>query len=569
MSRKKKNRQQKRMQNENARILLPKKKEIILPSGSPYLALPPFMRRKPNPPLRFPRRGSLEAANLQRIMDRDIAFQMSWRTFEKRFGPFVFARLSDGSGLQMAKVLRWYLNEYLRRFIEHGPDSMPSSYSVVQAFLNLRHKDTFFDLREEVDHLLSVNEFFHWYDAGKLPRDPRVLEDVMAEGKIYSYDMVRDSGSLRISGISQQLLAGVAFVRHRHRLSCILLAGENPPRDADDDVQKIDWDATDVQTGREDIQAHPKSTVKDRYLDGNRDFARVIVLTRFDLRAARHDVRFVNLDAGSAYVVLTDDFEVLDGLPSAEVIAYRESVIEGLKRYDDLFAALSVLMFLPAFFAGNIERVETFDVATEMHTKREETATREVAALLGNGDYKLSRTIHFVPTTVANDETTQLSIDPPAVKFAREGHWKAIGPQEIGDDEEGNKVVGRTWVSRHESWSARSPQAFLLRRSIAKPVGPDPGTIYIQRSPAHGMNVFKIGLTRKDPDGRAEELSSATAVPLPMDVLGTWNVGDCALVEREVHLRLDNYRINPRREFFVVELSVIIRTIEAVAKQLG
>ena len=128
--------------------------------------------------------------------------------------------------------------------------------------------------------------------------------------------------------------------------------------------------------------------------------------------------------------------------------------------------------------------------------------------------------------------------------------------------------MGHTWVARHESWSARSPQSFILQRGKTESGGPDPGIIYIQRSPALEINVYKVGLTRRSAEVRAKELSSATGVPLPFDVLANWEVGNCAHVEQEIHKRLAAFRINPNREFFRAELSLIIKTIDTVATEL-
>ena len=88
----------------------------------------------------------------------------------------------------------------------------------------------------------------------------------------------------------------------------------------------------------------------------------------------------------------------------------------------------------------------------------------------------------------------------------------------------------------------------------------------VQRSPAHEVNVYKIGLTRRSVQKRAAELSASTSVPLPFGILAKWDVGDCARIEEEVHRRLAAYRINPRREFFRADLSVICETIEAVVR---
>ena len=104
-------------------------------------------------------------------------------------------------------------------------------------------------------------------------------------------------------------------------------------------------------------------------------------------------------------------------------------------------------------------------------------------------------------------------------------------------------------------------------RNNVEPNGPDPGIVYVQRSPAFEMDLYKVGLTKRSLAIRANELSSATGVPLPFGVLASWSVGDCTRVEREVHQRLAAARINPRREFFHAELSLIIRTINAVVEE--
>jgi hypothetical protein len=163
-------------------------------------------------------------------------------------------------------------------------------------------------------------------------------------------------------------------------------------------------------------------------------------------------------------------------------------------------------------------------------------------------------------TSGANDEV-QRRITPPDMQFKHDGYWKAIGPLEIGEDMNRNPTIGRTWVSRHELWSARSPQSFLLHRGKTDQNGPDPGVIYVQRSPAHEIDVYKVGLTRRSAEVRAAELSSATGVPLPFGILAKWDVGDCGQAEKEIHERLAAYRINPRREFFRVELAIICQVI--------
>ena len=516
---------------------------------------------------RIPPLGTPEAIRLQRLMKMDVAFQLKLKRLEKRLPHLVTARLRGGSGMQLSELLRWYFLEYLNRFHQHGPESFPTSFNVIESFMSFNREYMFFDLREEVEHLLAINDYFRWYDTDDIPKEPHILEDIMTEAQIYSYEMLHDSSSVRVAGDSQQVFAGVSFVRHESELSCLLLAGENPPLHSDDEVLDMLGQPMTPAAGREDIIAAPDLTIQDRYLNGHAGFAKVIVLTRFDLRAGKHHVRYVHLDEGPSFTVFTDDSSVFEGLPPDEVAACRQAVIDGLDRYNDLFSALASMIYLPAFFAAYADRVQEFEVATELDVLREDKAVQQTMKELGQSHCVVRRSIRCMPAASGEDEESQEAVNPPDLQFECDGYWKVIGPLEVGEDRNGNPVFGRTWVSRHDSWSARSPESFMLQRRESRPDGPDPGVIYIQRSPALDVNVYKVGLTRRSSQERAAELSSATGIPLPFGVLGNWEVGDCARVEREVHRRLAAFRINPRREFFYADLSLISRTIDAVVTE--
>jgi hypothetical protein len=157
---------------------------------------------------------------------------------------------------------------------------------------------------------------------------------------------------------------------------------------------------------------------------------------------------------------------------------------------------------------------------------------------------------------------------PPELEFQSEGFWKPLAPSQMGEDKDGQPVIGRTWVTRNESWVAKGPQAFLLERLASAVDGPDPGTVYVMRSPAHGPELYKVGLTRKTAKGRAAELTSETSAPLPFAILSQWDVGDCGYVEAEAHRRLEKYRVSHRREFFSAPVSTIVATIEAILAEM-
>ncbi len=91
------------------------------------------------------------------------------------------------------------------------------------------------------------------------------------------------------------------------------------------------------------------------------------------------------------------------------------------------------------------------------------------------------------------------------------------------------------------------------------------GFIYILGNPMFSRNVLKIGLTRKSSSQRAKGLSRSTAIPLDFVVRREIPVEDVDIAERRIHLMLDQFRINPNKEFFKISLSKAVELCKAIA----
>lgn len=206
---------------------------------------------------------------------------------------------------------------------------------------------------------------------------------------------------------------------------------------------------------------------------------------------------------------------------------------------------------------------------TDLGIQQSDTKVRKAIKTLGRGNVALRRSVRCLRCDVPPSESSGYIIKSSEFNSTLHGHWKDLNSTEIGVDANGNAVVGKTWVSTHESWSTWQPEDFLIKKKEHNIVGPDSGTIYVMRSEAHSSQLFKIGLSRRDAEARATELNAATAVPLPLSVLVDWEVADCTRVEKMVHERLARYRVNRRREFFRAPISTIIKTIEDVIALAG
>jgi tetratricopeptide (TPR) repeat protein len=94
------------------------------------------------------------------------------------------------------------------------------------------------------------------------------------------------------------------------------------------------------------------------------------------------------------------------------------------------------------------------------------------------------------------------------------------------------------------------------------------GYIYIAINESY-KGLVKIGRSSRPPEARAKELSRPTGVPTRFHVAYQEFVADCHLAEKLVHKRLEQHRVNQRREFFNVPLKEAIKIVSEVADEIG
>ena len=95
------------------------------------------------------------------------------------------------------------------------------------------------------------------------------------------------------------------------------------------------------------------------------------------------------------------------------------------------------------------------------------------------------------------------------------------------------------------------------------------GFVYVMSNPAFDGRV-KIGKSIKDPTSdRVSELNNTTAVPEPFKVEYYCYVDNFDEIETKVHRLLSANRPNRGREFFHVEVSYAVETIQTIANELG
>lgn len=86
------------------------------------------------------------------------------------------------------------------------------------------------------------------------------------------------------------------------------------------------------------------------------------------------------------------------------------------------------------------------------------------------------------------------------------------------------------------------------------------GYIYILINDSFN-GLIKIGKTTVNVEERAKQLSKGSGVPTPFRVAYQLFVNNCDVTEKKIHDELNDYRVNPNREFFKYPLHKAIELI--------
>jgi hypothetical protein len=82
------------------------------------------------------------------------------------------------------------------------------------------------------------------------------------------------------------------------------------------------------------------------------------------------------------------------------------------------------------------------------------------------------------------------------------------------------------------------------------------GYIYCLSNEHLKDDIFKIGFTKRNPIIRLNELYN-TSIPTEFKLEICKKVSDCVKIESVIHTLLNKFRINPKREFFKIQINKI------------
>jgi hypothetical protein len=507
----------------------------------------------------------------------------------------VRAQMNGGVGNYPDEALRFFLMQYNHRAWNYGLRRLPMSFNVLEPFFEYDPEHIRLRLLPEVDYRFSIEDFL---DFATQPSTPdATVADAMSleEGVIYNYSVYDDPTALamQMERDLEYVVAGASILRRGSELTVLLVAGEK----AQSENQKVYKREEFVDySGVEPDESNPVEPVT---LQGFPEYVQAYAACRFNIATRELELRYLMLDAGRYFVVHTDDPDSLTPLPEQDIQKQLAAGNKELERRATLFELAKTAVLLPSYVNSRIKAIEETVQSTALAAQAKKSFVVRKALENVPLDSKIfSRRILTVspqqppsPTPAA----TGRAYTAPQFQIQVKGFWRKLrDPNSSGSDEAGNPIKGKTWVKPHargskpdapkvvyikstQGYARRPVESYLkgITKSGTGAIDSDPassvntatsslpGYLYVLRSPAHGRDIYKVGYTDRDPEGRARELSSVTGSPVHFLVVQAWAVLDGRAAETAAHKALAEYRLASNREFFIGAYSILREKIEA------
>jgi hypothetical protein len=478
------------------------------------------------------------------------------------------AQLTNGAGRDGDQILRYFLSDVCNRFWQLGPwDSAPSSFNVTSDFLRYLPDINSHALLQEVDHEFELTDFLDFVTDPREELTSPTLHALVPEATIHHFTNTAPLHETTVGDSRTQrfAVASCSLVRHETEVSLCLVAGQ--PISAARGLPILDSPeklvVTDIKSKLRDIMiSEPRKAAALRD-DGK--WWKVVLLMRLDLKQSAAEVRYVLRDCGDVFDLFTDDASTFFDSQGRPVSSNWETIlrrnVERLDEFGPLFELAQYCMFLPRYFSVRGSQAKT--IRTEFGQLQGSTKfRRRVAAARSHARVAHRTLLQAQPSSMLSPN---LMVAPASLRIERTGYWKTLRADQSGVDRQGRPAKGKTWVTKELTWIENAtPTQDLRIESGAEAEGPDPGYVYVLRNAAHPEDVFKVGLTRRGVNARADELSASSGAPDKFLVVQRWNSRDCKQAEAAIHAILDQHRLAGRREFFKAPYEVIRMAVERV-----
>jgi hypothetical protein len=505
-------------------------------------------------------------------------------------------RLYDsGVGFPVDQTVRHMAAEYTHRYASSGTQNQPISFNYFEPFYDIKlMKGTvapYIDLVPEANHLFNAADFYDFltssdsdgFEVGNLQRLPEAQTFHFSNnGSIDDLTFFDASGR-------EYIFSGFSMVRRDNSIHWFLVAGEVLTPDEwelrSKEAHEIDlsnispWKRAFL---KDSIERSSSTSGAPMRLEGTDTAVRTLVAGEFDISTERHVGKSIFIETENSFAVFSDDPEVLLGIAPKNKQQIIDNAMNRIGEADVLWNMAEGFFQLPQYFET---RVTVSRNLAQGHGKKQ--------GLKGKGGRGIKAEYVAVEAVAIEDVETPSAIrrvSMPMYSTETEGHWRRLKFGHTGRDRDGNPVPGKTWVNRSSPWRADRPRDNVvyvkdslavaktrIEELYAKSAAQDAlsevsseakGVLYVMRCTLMQEEIYKVGWTAGTATERAQQLSSATGVPLAFVVVESWVHEDPEALETEVHAHLSPYRTNNQREFFRLNFEdmrrIIVNTIERV-----
>jgi len=504
-----------------------------------------------------------------------------WKKLKQQFDTgrqIVAIQLHNGLERLNEKTLRYYLMEYSHRFLKMGPNSFPTSFNALEPFFIYNHHNSIIELvDEEESYGVSLIDFLDFVTAADFNLDEIDFYENIPEKVIYNFTFTTGFDEINFSNNQSTKfhVASLSLVRQGNEVSILLQAGESYDKQKAAEYFK----EKTRKTVEDSISPYKKSlglTLEDNdeipkvvFFEGREDLWAHSVSLLFDLEKKSIDIRYVARDENLSFSVYTDDYNAIflrSGTSKEERKEFIENIEKKLSDYNAVFDFGKYCMALPYYVFSNEERIVDTTYETDLKSILDGLLSkRKYRSVPSN--YKIYAKPFYYLESDNQLVLKKTELDDESFKIEKSGYWKRIGIDEEGFDKNGRKITGKTWVERNDIYYS-VPKGITKIEEIEIYDNENAGYIYIMRQPTFEQNIFKIGLTKRNSETRSKELSNTSSAD-KFFVINNYYTKDCVEAEKQIHSKLEAYRLTDRREFFRCDLKKIMETCDKIIKEIN
>jgi hypothetical protein len=468
----------------------------------------------------------------------------------------------NGPGIFADTYVRNFLLEYNNRVFKGLGLEQPTSFNIMREFIEPDEQAFVLKLLEEKIYQCNLSDYLDFITSSADIKN-KISPSAFEELKIYEINNIGSFSQILLPGFGELVFCGAAMVREQAELSIIGIFGDRTSNYTP--VAKIEPTAIPASKRKlfENIENKEDSS---QSLFENEDYYPLLALTRIDLDEMAIQVQYLLRESKESFRVITDDptiyYDFSGQALDDDIKAIQKRSAKELAENHHVFDFLYHLIHFPSFCERYEDDFYLERHPTQIKIESDLSIVRKIKEKL---EVALRPTYREVATLAPRSEPQEShSIERMNLRRETSGFWKTLPQDKFGTDKNGNKVQGKTWVTKDLTWNEGGNNKPIKAEPII--VSPadlkNVGFLYIMKSPAHERHVYKIGFTNRNPEERADDLSSSSGQPDFFVVVQSWQVIDAKRVERAVHRQLRPFRLADRREFFKIKFEEVRKIIE-------